>query len=95
MNKPKQTTVAEALRWSDKHRKLSDNEGVRVVHIQQLLQQELDSLAQEVEELKEWRHLDCKSSSSDKDLTHCQCGYRDRNYTVDQVLQLIRERGNK
>ena len=31
-------TIKEALMWSNKHRMLSDNEGVRVVHIKQLLE---------------------------------------------------------
>lgn len=30
-------TIREALAWSDKHRSLSNNEGVRIVHIRQLL----------------------------------------------------------
>jgi hypothetical protein len=30
-------TIEEALRWSDKHRALGSGEGVRVLHIKQLL----------------------------------------------------------
>lgn len=89
----KQITVAEALRWSDKHRKLSDNEGVRVVHIQQLLQQELNSLAQEVEELK---LSGDKLRSDDKSLLKRKLdGIKSYNNAIDQVSQLIRERGNR
>lgn len=36
-------TVREALAWSDKHRKLSNGEGVRVVHVKQLLERALSS----------------------------------------------------
>ena len=35
--KLKELTVREALVWSDKHRSLSNAEGVRAVHIKQLL----------------------------------------------------------
>ncbi len=36
-------SVKEVLAWSDKHRSLGDGEGVRVVHIKQLLTQALTS----------------------------------------------------
>lgn len=52
---PKQTTgeelsIKEALAWSDKHRMLSNNEGVRVVHIKQLIQKNITYLLYELEE---------------------------------------------
>ena len=54
--KIEELTIKEALAWSDKHRKLSDNEGVRVIHIQQLLKRfassQLSDLRREIEGMK-------------------------------------------
>lgn len=47
--KIKEFTVKQVLAWSDKHRALSDNEGVRVVYIKQLLTEAIAEATKELE----------------------------------------------
>jgi len=47
----KDLTVKEALKWSDKHCKLK-GEGVRVVHIQQLLENERNRIVEKLKRMK-------------------------------------------
>jgi hypothetical protein len=76
-------TVADALRWSDKHRKLSNNEGVRVVHIQQLLK------ARD----KEWVAIIDATKKPDKEWD-CKCGSRHTSTYPgwNEALDTLKER---
>lgn len=91
----RELTIKEALAWSDRHRKLSDNEGVRVIHIQQLLKRfassQLSDLRREIEGLRDKESDDNFRGDA---VTECDeaGGY---HQALDDILKLLDKKARK